>query len=161
MNVDFSQIITQIFAFMIMYWVLKKYGWIPLMRLLDDRKAFIKSEFDTIQAEKENAVSLSEEYEEKLRGIEAEARIRIQEVIKQGKVIADEMRENAQKDAKNILSQTKKEIDREFNIAKNQLKEDVVGLVMMATEKVLDIKMDKEHDKKLVEDFVKGADLNV
>jgi F-type H+-transporting ATPase subunit b len=38
LDLDISQIIIQIIAFLVMFWVLKRYGWGPLLKMLDARQ---------------------------------------------------------------------------------------------------------------------------
>jgi F-type H+-transporting ATPase subunit b len=158
MNLEIGQILTQIVAFVIVLWILKKFAWKPLLSVLEERKKKIKSEFDSIEEQKKKIQTLTDEYNEKLKGIEAEARVKIQEAVKDGRKISQEIQAEARSQAKEILNKTKDEVEREIAKAKIQLKNDMVNMVIAATEKIIKEKLDAEQHKKLIADFVEQAE---
>lgn len=159
MDIEISQILTQIVAFLIMLWVLKKYGWKPLLDTLDERRNKIASEFDEIAKKKEEAEQLNDKYSEKLRNIEAEARHKIQEAVQHGQKIAKEMQEEVQAQAKEVMLKARLEIQDEIGRAKKQLKNDLVNTSVSIAEKILKEKLDEDHQKKLIDEFVSKTEL--
>lgn len=159
LNLDVKQIIIQIIAFLIMFWVLKRYGWQPLLDVLEARRKKIQDEFDSIAAQKEDVKSLNEQYEAKLKEVHAEGRKKIQEAIAEGHQISLKIQQDAQSQAKEIITKAKAEISSEISQANNQLKNDIVNLVMDTTEKILQKKLDDSSQKKLIADFVEEAQL--
>lgn len=158
MNLELGQILTQILAFLIMYWVLKRYGWGPLLSILDERQQKIKDEFNEIEDKKKQEQKLIDEYQQKIREIDAEARHKLQESIAQGQKIALEIQSETQEKAKQILTKAEEEASREIHQAKVQLKNDMVKMVIAVTEKVLQQKLDPQTQRKLIEDFVQEAE---
>lgn len=57
LDLDLGQIIVQIIGFLAMLWILKRYGWKPLLDLLDARRQKIQSEFDSIEEKKEKWIN--------------------------------------------------------------------------------------------------------
>ena len=159
LDLDVSQIIIQIIAFLVMFWVMKKYGWEPLLGILEARQKKIQEEFDSIAAEKEEAKKLTALYEEKLREINGDARRKIQEAIAEGHKISTGIQEEAQKSANEFLQKAKLEIAGEIAHTKNQFKNDMVDLVVKTTEKILQKTLDDPTQKKLIADFVEEAQL--
>lgn len=159
LDLNVSQIIIQIIAFLVMFWVMKKFGWKPLLNTLEARQKKIKDEFDSIAAKKEEAKALSAKYEDKLKEIHADARKRIQEAIEEGNKISSAIQEDAQHKAKETLQKVKSELAEEMSIAKNKLKNEIVNLVIGTTEKILQTKLDDASQKKLIAEFVEDAQL--
>jgi F-type H+-transporting ATPase subunit b len=159
MNLEFSQIIIQIIAFLIMLWILKRYGWQPLLNLLNERHKKIQSEFDTIAAQKEDNRKVMEEYQAKLRDIDTEARHKIQEAVAQGRKIAMEIQEETQAKSKEILAKAKVEIDKEIAEARDSLKNGLVNTAFAIAEKILHKKIDSPEHRKLISNFVKETEL--
>lgn len=159
MDLDFRQILSQIVAFLAMLWVLKKFGWKPLLNMLDERKKTIQAEFDAIDEKKIEVKSLTEDYENKMKSIDAEARMKIQEGIQEGRKIAEEIKEETQSQAKAIISKAKDEIGREMAKAEAQLKIDLVNLSVALAEKILKEKLDLTAQEKLITDFVEKTEL--
>lgn len=158
MNLEFGQIITQIIGFLIALFILKKFAWKPLLGILEERRLRIKSEFEKLDQEKNSLKVLSSEYEDKLKDIEGLARQKILEAAKEGQQMANQVKENARKEALEIMSRSKEEIQREVEKAKVQLKNDVVNLSLQAAEKIIQEKLDKEKDEKLIRDFIEGLE---
>lgn len=159
MNLDISQVLIQIIAFLVMLWVLKKFGWKPLLNTLKERKEKIQSEFDSIATQRDEVKRLTEEYQEKLKDLEAESRIKIQEAIMHGQKIAAEIQEEAQSNVKAILFKGKSDVEKEVKKAKNQLKNEVVNIAIVIAEKILQEKFDKSEHEKLITEFIEEAEL--
>jgi F-type H+-transporting ATPase subunit b len=153
MNLDFAQVISQVLAFLILYWVLKRYGWTPLLNSMEERKRHIQSQFNEIQAQKEAVQKLKDEYDRKLAGADAEGRIKIQEAIEEGRKFAHEIQEAGKAVAKATLKKAKEEAEREIIEAKNVLKNDIVKISYAMAGKILDKEIDEKNDKQLMKDF--------
>ena len=158
MNLEIGQILTQIIAFIIVVWILKKFAWKPLLLVMEERRKKIKAEFEGIEEQKKKIQALTEEYQERLKGIEAEARIKIQEAVKEGRKISQEIQAEARNQAKEILSKAHSEVEREIAKAKLQLKNDLVNMTISATQKIIQERLDQEKHRKLIADFVDQAE---
>lgn len=159
LDLDIRQILIQIIAFLVMFLVLKRYGWKPLLDALEKRRKKIESEFDSIALGHEQVKKLTSQYEEKLKEIQVEARKKIQEALAEGQKISIAIQEDAQAHAKEILQKTKLEIADEIAKAKKELKNEVVSFVIETTEKILEKTLDEPAQKKLVTDFVEEMQL--
>lgn len=157
LNLEVSQVIIQIIAFLIMLWVMKRFGWTPLLTVLETRRKNIQTEFASIAAEKEEAKKVANQYEERLKNIHLDARKKIQEAIAEGNRISLEIQQDAQARAKEILEQARVEIAQEMSEAKVKLKNEIVNLIVITTEKVLQETLDDKAHQKLIADFVKES----
>ncbi|MDH4222793.1 MAG: F0F1 ATP synthase subunit B [candidate division Zixibacteria bacterium] len=154
MNLEFGQVITQIIGFLIVLIILKRFAWKPLLSILEERRAKIKSEFDKLGEDKKSLKELTAEYEDKLKDIEGLARQKILEAAKEGQEMANQIKENARKEGLEIMNRSKEEIQREVEKAKVQLKNDMVNLSLLAAQKIIQLKLDQEKDRKLIRDFI-------
>lgn len=159
MKIEIGQVFTQIVAFLIMYWVLKRFAWKPILKLLDDRKNKIKSDFDSIEEQKQGIEQLVQEYATKLKEIDIESRKKLTDAIEEGRKAQNKIQNEAHAQAKEILVKAEKDIQREISDAKNQLKNDVVKMAMLATEKILETQLTPENQKKIINDFVETKSL--
>lgn len=150
MRVEIGQIITQIISFLVMLWVLKRYAWGPLLSLLDERKAKIQNEFDSIEKEKENLDRLHKEYDEKLNDIDSLASAEKKRAIEEGKKIAQEIEKAAQKKAEAIRKQAEEDLEKEVEKSKEDLKNELVRMAVSASEKILTSSMDEDKQKKII-----------
>lgn len=158
MNIEISQVITQIIGFLITVWLLKRFAWKPLLSMMDERRQKIKDEFQKIEDEKAKAAQLKCDYENKLRNIESERRQKISEAVNEANKIASEIKAGAQTEARGIVARTAEQLDRDIAKAKVLLKEDMVNITMSAAEKILHEKLDEKKERQLIDKFISSIE---
>lgn len=160
MKVEIGQIISQILAFLCMLWILKRFAWKPILKVMEDRRQLIKSEFDTIDEEKRDLAKHVEDYNKKLHDIDMLAYSKVQEAADKGRQVAQEIQDHALQEAKQIVHKARTDTQNEIVKARAQLKDELVNITMQATEKVLQIDLSQEKQKKIIQDFVKQSEFN-
>src|SRR5437867_13201132 len=96
--VDIPQVITQILGFLLMVWILRRYAWGPVVGMLEARREKIAGELKEADRLKGEALGLKARYESELKGIEVQARQRMQEAGAEGQRAAGESGRPAQQD---------------------------------------------------------------
>jgi F-type H+-transporting ATPase subunit b len=152
--VDIRQVVTQILGFLLMVWILRRYAWGPVMSMLEARREKIAGEFKEADRLKAEALGLKARYESDLKGIDAQARQRIQEAVAEGQRVAGEIKTQAQKDAAVRMERAADEIAREREKAKETLKQQVVALSIRTAEKILRQKLDDPAQRRLAGEFI-------
>jgi len=152
--IDFKQVATQILGFLILLWGLRKWAWGPVLGMLETRRQKIAGAFDEAERRKTEALELKAKYEQDLRGIEAQARQRIQQAVTEGQQVAAEIKVQAQADAQERLARAEDEIHREREKAKELLKQHIVGLAVRTAEKILRQNLDDKAQRKLASEFI-------
>lgn len=154
MSIELSQVLTHLVGFLVALFILKKYAWKPILKVLDDRRQKIADDFADIEERKQKADVLFAEYEDRLRKIEEEARRRINEAVLEGQKVAAEIKQQAQDEARRVAARAQADIVREHEKARVELKEEMVNLTLGATERLLREKLDPAQHRKLVERFL-------
>lgn len=152
--IDIRQVLTQILGFLLMVWILRRYAWGPLLGMLEARRERIAGEFKEADRLKGEALELKARYDSELRGIEVQARQRIQDAVAEGQRVAGEIRAQAQNEAVQRLERASDEIMREREKAKEILKEQVISLSLRTAEKILRQKLDQPAQRKLAGEFI-------
>ena len=152
--IDYRQVLTQIVGFVIMVFLLRRFAWGPVLGLLEARRQKIAGEFEEAERRKAEAAELKTRYETELRGIEAQARQRLQEAMAEGQKLAAEIKSQAQSEATQRMQQASDEIAREREKAKEILKEQMIALSVRAAEKILRQKLDDQGQRKLAGEFI-------
>jgi F-type H+-transporting ATPase subunit b len=155
MNVEIRVILTQIAGFLIVLWVLRKFAWGPILALLEERREKIRASFKDIEVQKSEVAGLKSQYEEELRKIDAMARQRINEVMAEAQKMAAEIETSARDRSRAELDKLKDDIEREYQAARVRLKEEIVNVALTASEKLVREKLDRDRQRKLVDDFLK------
>jgi len=152
--IDIRQVATQVLGFLLLLWGLRKWAWGPVLGLLEERRKKIADAFADAERRKADALELKARYEQELRGIDAQARQRIQQAVAEGQKVAGEIRAQAQAEAQQRLQRAEDEIGREREKAKEQLKEQIMDLAMRSAEKILREELDEKKQRKLAGEFI-------
>ena len=147
-------IVTHIIGFLIVFWILKKFAWRPLLNVMDQRRDKIASELKRIEDLNREAEERREEYEKRIETIETEARERINAAVSEGRKVASEIQTNARRDAETIREKAHATVEIEVAKARQELREEVVNLTIMATEKIIHEHLDEDRHRKLITEFV-------
>ena len=150
-----AQFVVNILAFLLLLAILKKFAWGSLLKLIDERRDKITSEFEGIEKTKRELEKLKDDYQEHLARIEEEARAKIQQAVDEGRRVAAEVEEGARMHARETLEKSKEAIALEVAKARLELKDQVVDLAIQATHKILRQHLDEETDRRMIEAFIK------
>lgn len=159
MHLEIGQILTQIVAFLLMLWILKKFAWGPLLKVMDDREQKIRDEFAGIEQQKADLRNLEQKYQDQLETIDNLSRQRIQAAVQEGRNIAADIQEKAHAHARTLMEQMKSDLAREVEQAKIQLKNDLVAMTVDATKKMIGETLTPEKQNALVAYFAQRTDL--
>lgn len=149
-----AQFVANILAFLLLLAILKKFAWGALLKLIDERREKISSEFAHIEEAKQEMAKLKADYQERLAQIEEEARAKIQQAVVEGRRVAAEIEEGARAHNRESLEKTKEAIALEVAKAREELREQVVDLAIQATHKILQQHLDEETDRRMIEAFI-------
>lgn len=149
-----GEMVVVIIGFFIFYWIMKKFAWGPVLNILDERQARIQESFEEVKRLQKDATEAHARYEEKLKGIETEARERINEAVNEGKRVAEQLTEDARAEARKIAEEAKVKMNREMGTIREELRRDVIRLTIQTTEKILQVKVDEAKDRELIEGFI-------
>lgn len=153
--IELKQVVSQIIAFLIMLVILKKFTWQRLLKILEERRAKIRAEFDEIARKKEAAEKLKEEYRIKVAEIENAKNHEMQEAHKKGRELAKEIQLDALGHAKGIVNKALLDAEREALKVKEDLKNEVAKMAIAIAEKMIVEKMDPAKKQELVTELVK------
>jgi F-type H+-transporting ATPase subunit b len=158
LDLDLGIIVTQIVGFLIALWILKAFAWKPLLKMLDDRRQKIAGDIGEAEKIRADAGKLLDDYRAKLRDIDNEARVRIQEAMTEGSRISAEIKEQAREESRQILAKSRDELERDIAKARVQLRDDVVNMAVRAAEKIISTKLNEAEQRRLLDDFLKEVD---
>lgn len=149
-QIDIKLIVAQLVNFAIVLFVLYKFAYGPILKMMTERTEKIEKGI----ADAENAGAKLKEIEEKEKAVLAEARKQAQEIITNAEVIANKSKEEiavtAKQQSERILAEAEKKIEAEKTQMMQEVKGQIAELVMAATGKLIDEKIDGEKDKDLI-----------
>ena len=127
-QLDPGLFIWTILTFLILFFVLSKFAWRPLLEALESRENTIKSSLDDAEKAKQELESLNAETETIISEARSEAQsIRLEAKSAAEKVKADIIAQ-AGEDAKKLRDENEKQIQVEKDRAINEIRQEVVDL---------------------------------
>jgi F-type H+-transporting ATPase subunit b len=154
------QIVTVIICFFLVFWVLKRYAFGPILQVLDERTEHVQNDLNRAEQLRLESEKSQAALEERLRNLERESRERISEAVNEGKRIAASIQENAQKEANEMIEKARQNIQFETERARAELKDEVVNLTLQATERLIKERLDDTKHRQLIGDFVTQIERN-
>ncbi len=147
---DFGQALANVIIFAILFLVLRKYAWGPILHQLKERERRVGEAVDRAEKRDEETQKLLKYYESKIESAEAEA----QELLARGRAEAAEAREKilqtAREEAEKFAIQAKQDIRRASEAAQRELAETTAELATDIAAKVLDQHLSQaEHERLL------------
>lgn len=159
MDIQFQQVLTQIVAFLITYWILKRYAWKPAFEFIEQRRSKIAAEFQSIEDQKLEHEKQIKIYEDKMKEMEVLAAAKIDDAVAKAQEAAKNIEDTAQKNAKMTLNKAQQAIENEIAKAKVQLKDDVASVGVAIAEKIMKVHFDEDKKNHLVKEF--GQQVNL
>jgi F-type H+-transporting ATPase subunit b len=154
LNISWQALVAQIIAFLLLIWVMKKYLFGPVGDVLEARQKEVQGTIDQIAADRRAMERMKAEYEQRIAGVEAEAREHIQAAIKEAQSLKDEIVNSARGEAERIVTRGREEINRDKNKALAELRAEVADLAIAVASRVIGQALDERVHRELIHDFV-------
>jgi F-type H+-transporting ATPase subunit b len=147
-------------AFLITYFILKKYAFPRIQEALEKRANAVAESIDAAKRTREEADELLQEYRERLR----EAREQAEDIVTRSRHaserFAEESKSEAKKQREEMMEQTRRDIEQETQRALGEIRKEVADLTIAATEKVTRKSLDADDQKRLVEEALQEVDFS-
>jgi len=151
-----AMIVTQAIAFFILFLILKKFAFGPVLNVLDSRRDRIASDFRAIDDGNTALEGTKKELGERLDQIEDEARIKIRDGVLQGQELSEKLKAEAQTEANVMLEKARGLIESEQSKAAVEMRDQLVDLTMAATEKIIKESLSRKKHQELIDDFIEN-----
>ena len=148
-------------AFAVTFFVLRKYSFGPIQKIIDDRRDRIESAI----TEADNARNEARELLEQHRALIGQAKSESAEILAEARKVSDaqlaRVREEAEEERQRRLEDTRKQIDAETARAIDQIRGEVADLTLEATQRVVGKVLDSTDQRRLIDEAIEGLDFSV
>lgn len=127
----------QMVVFFILWWVVAKFIWPPLVKALDERAKKIADGLAAAEKGKAELELANKRVDVALAEARAEGAQRVADAEKRAQMVADEIKQNAQAEAARIIAQAKADADQQVTKAREQLRDQVAVLAVKGAEQIL------------------------
>jgi len=147
-------------SFAITLWVLRRYAFGPIQKLIDDRRERIRQSVEEADRAREEARSLLEEH----RALIAQARSEAESILTEARKIADaqreRMREETEEDRQRRLEETNRQIQQATQQALGEIRREVANLSLLAAEKITRKTLTGPDQRRLIDEALAEIDFS-
>ncbi|MCZ6769235.1 MAG: F0F1 ATP synthase subunit B [Acidobacteria bacterium] len=144
-----------ILTFLVLFGLLARFAWKPLLAMLEKREEIIRQSLDDAEKAKHELQRLQQESKEILSKARVEAQSILAKTRSEAEQLKGEIRQNAKAQADSILRDAEKQIQVETEKAIAMLKSDVVDLSLVVASKLIKRNLSKEDNQSLIEESLK------
>lgn len=153
LNLDWS-IVWNIVNILVLFLLLKHFLFKPITQMMESRTAEIENDLKDAKEQKEKARELTSQYEEKLKGADAQAARIVTEARERGQQEYSAILKDAAQDARKERERAEKQLAQEREEMLRGVQENVTELVLLTASKLSQKELDEESDRKLVDAFL-------
>jgi F-type H+-transporting ATPase subunit b len=153
-NADAGLFLWSLITFGLLLFVLSRFAFKPLARLLSERERTIQASLDEARTARDEAKAVRLENEKALAQVREEAGRVIQEGHRVVERMKREAADGARQEAEDVLRQARSDIDREMQKGLDELKSTVVGLSLRVSRQVIGEELNEDRHRRLVDEFV-------
>jgi F-type H+-transporting ATPase subunit b len=144
--------------FVLVVVILGKFAWGPILKMLQDREAFIHKSLADAKRDREDADARLKEYTGKLQAAHREMAEMMAQAQRDSQRLREEMKQKAKAEAETILTNAQRQIQLETARALQQIRHEAADMSVMIASKLLQRNLSKEDNAKLIEDALKQVE---
>lgn len=160
-DIDAGILISQTINFFVLLFILKKFLFVPMGKVINDRREHLGRIKLATEQEHQKALEFKEEYEQHLANIEVEIYQIKQKAILEANQKTEEIIEEARKKAEEIIEHGELELFMERQTAWARIREEVVQLTLLAAEKVVEESIDDDMHRRLINTTIERLENNL
>ena len=146
--------IAQICNLFIQIYLIKRFLFKPVNKILEERRALANAEIDEATKEKTEALAMKTEYEKNMADAKNKANEILVSAQKTASIQSEEILRDANAQATAIKAKAESDIAQEKRKAVNEIKDEIGGMAMEIAGKVIEREIKEDDHKKLIEDFI-------
>jgi len=155
LSIDATLLWATLVVFALFAWVLGKFAWGPLLKIVDEREKTIREQVDSAQQAAADAKDLLVQHQEMLKGAGREREEILQRAVKEAEQVRTDLVTKARADADLVVSKAREQMQREKDQAIAELRAQVADIAVEAASRIVKSSLTEEAQRKLVDDYIK------
>jgi F-type H+-transporting ATPase subunit b len=147
-----------IVTFLVLFALLAKFAWRPLLQALEERQAAIRKSLDDAQQARQELERVQHESSQFVARARAEADGILGQTRADAERLRQELRETARAEAATIVRNAEKQIELQTVQAVRQIRAEAVDLSVMIAEKLIGRHLSKEDNERLIAQTIEQFD---
>lgn len=154
LNINIYTALFTLLNTLVLFFVLTKLLFKPVMKLIADRQKEIDDLYDSAGRDRQEAQQLRQEYTQKLTDAQQTGERLVKEAVARGQAREEEILRQARSEADAIMAKAEADIAREKKKAVNDAKDEIAGLAMDIAGKVVGRSLGSKDQAALVDQFI-------
>ena len=154
LSVDATLLGATLVAFALFAWILGKFAWGPLLKIVDEREGRIREQVDSARLAAAEAKDLLAQHQEMLKGAGREREEILQKAIREAEQVRTDLLTKARADADHVLARAREQMGREKDQAIAELRAQVADIAVEAASRIVKSSLTEEAQRKLVDDYI-------
>lgn len=150
--------IVTLVSFLLLFWLVKRVAWKPLMGMLEERERVINADLDKAAKNHEISQQQRSETEVQLREARNNANELLLKAQLEGSALQKTIIKEANEDAQRIRQQAQREVAAERVRTLNNMRSEISGLSIDIAEKIIGRELTSSDHERLVDEFIQGLE---
>ena len=155
LSVDTTLFWATLVAFSVFAWILAKFAWGPLLKIVDEREKTIRDQVDSAEKAAADAKATLLQHQELLRGAGRERDEILARATKDSDALRAELQAKARADADQVVARAREQMLREKDQAIAELRAQVADIAVEAASRIVKSSLSQDAQRKLVDDYIK------
>jgi F-type H+-transporting ATPase subunit b len=140
--------------FILFFAILTKFGWKPILQLIDEREKSVREAVLGAEKARNEAQALVAQQQEMIRESGRQREEAIKRALADAEQVKNDVVGQARAEAERLVQNAKQQIEREKRLAIQELREQVADLAVEAASRIVKSSMTPDAQKQLVREFV-------
>jgi len=152
-----SLIFWEVVSFGILLWVLYKFAFPPILKILEERERKIRENLEQAERHRLEAERKLQEYEAKLNAASRDAEAVMAQAKERAQRLLEENEQRLMADAERIKGDTAREIEHERRKAIQEIRAQTTDLVLLVAEKVVGRTLNDQDHRRLADEALEAV----
>lgn len=157
LGLNLGWLLVQIFSFVIVFIVLRKWVYFPMIDMLEKRRTAIAKGLEDARVAAEARSNAEQEAEKVIVDAQAEASKIVREATERAESVARDIKATAEADAAKEREEALAEVQQERDRILSDLRSQVAALAMAAAQKLVGEALDEQRQRVLLNEFFSGV----
>ena len=150
LGIDWKLLIAQVINFAILFFVLKRFAYKPILGILERRRTTVEKSLVDAKKIEERLGALEQERETVLGKARAEAHTIVESATKDATAFVARAKEETKAETAVMIAKAQQDVERMKESVVAEAKNEIADLVVASAEKIIRVKLDPASEKELI-----------
>lgn len=151
---DWHMALANLANFLIIFWLLKKYAWPSIQRIMDERQHKIDQGLEDAKKAAGDLIMAEENYKNRMNTAKKEANLIIAKASEEGREIIDKITKEAEIKTGKLMDEARELINKEKEKMLRETRQEIITTGIMIAEKIIKVRLDKSQDTQLIKKVI-------